>query len=120
MYAILIILLLLLIASLINSFLFYYDKKDDIMRGGIIDTSLIPNNIGFTNYIVFYNKNNNYNLCHKSKKDFSDKPYIDIVFYDQIKDFYKKNYNKTFIIGDNKNSTHIDIRPYLERINNIM
>lgn len=116
MYVIVVILLFLLIISLINSYLFFY-KENHIPNIGLIDISLLPQNIGFTNYVIFYNKNDKYNMCHKTKKDLSNKSKIQVMINDIMKNFYEKYHNDCFIIADNKNSSNIDIEPYLENIN---
>jgi hypothetical protein len=118
MYGIILILLFLLIISLINSYLLYLDESKSNQHGQttLIDTSLLPQNIGFTNYTIFYNKNDLFNMCHVSKKDVSNKPFIDIIFQDLVNKVIKKYPNRTLVIADQKNSSTIDISPHTDTL----
>jgi hypothetical protein len=115
MNILLIFTILLLIISLINNYFMFNNKFNlakSIESTEYIDSHYIPNNIGYTTYTIFFNRNKYPNVCHinneKNDKKYK-KSFAEILFDDNINDLLNNHNDKLYIIKNKNNINNIKL-----------
>ena len=107
--------------SIINNILFYIKNKTTDSNKFI--EKVLPHNIKYMKYIVFFNTNDYYNMCHinddKNKKYF-DRYFIEMISQNKMDSILKLYPNKCYIVTDKTDNNFLNLSGIdLEKINQI-